>query len=478
MVRFVRNGWYYDSYRHSLAARGVSTSNRASFASIKDFFKRKPKDDNIVIPPDSGDSEETSGTITYPGKDEGGNKVLINKNVKFDASGSTANKQRQEEEKKKIAKNVVLEPYEQRISRVRSGVLSDIKPLLDEFKDDPQRMNDIRNAVFQGATEVISKGQSVDWDSLRKSGLSGSQLNNLDQMYREAQRGSVGALRSGAIWEQGFKKTVGAAGGVAGHGLAVAETVGSVGLKNMMEAPSQPEKSAYEEIIEANAKRNMEQVATKGLFNPLKIAGIDVDALDQKAEAQKRVYSKAERAKQETESFYSNSGSLAKIDLSGFNKGNVAFQSGNRDKLIDAITDLEAEHGKIKDRWNMLQDTRRLVLSPENRDQTIHKAAHQGGVFPSIALGTGGADEISRETEKISQVERKLKDSSNILSARIGILRNKLRRLNSVIPPSTDAPEKVNIVSGGASSGNFFNINALGSMLDANKGKLRDTNII
>jgi hypothetical protein len=57
-------------------------------------------------------------------------------------------------------------------------------------------------------------------------------------------------------------------------------------------------------------------------------------------------------------------------------------------------------------------------------------------------------------------------------------LRNKLRRLNSVIPPSTDAPEKVNIVSGGASSGNFFNINALGSMLDANKGKLRDTNII
>jgi hypothetical protein len=94
------------------------------------------------------------------------------------------------------------------------------------------------------------------------------------------------------------------------------------------------------------------------------------------------------------------------------------------------------------------------------------------GVMKNPLLSGFGGSKLDEETRKIAETERSIMNSSNLLSARIGMLRNKLKRLNSTIQAENTAPAKVKLVndvqtSYGEASESSFRVNQLGDYIDS-----------
>jgi len=121
---------------------------------------------------------------------------------------------------------------------------------------------------------------------------------------------------------------------------------------------------------------------------------------------------------------------LAKVDLMPFKKGETAFEKGDREGLIGSINALEAQEQLIADRWNLVEQTRAVTLSPQARAQAYVQDNGPFGLGAIGLWGGGGGDVLAERTKKISEVKRSLKDAANELYARKKLLRYKLQRLD------------------------------------------------
>jgi hypothetical protein len=91
---------------------------------------------------------------------------------------------------------------------------------------------------------------------------------------------------------------------------------------------------------------------------------------------------------------------------------------------------LESQEQLVADRWNLIEQTRAVVLSPQARAQAyVQDNGVLGGVFGGL-IGGGGGDVLAERTKKLADVKRSLKDASNELYARKKLLRYKLQRLD------------------------------------------------
>jgi hypothetical protein len=62
-------------------------------------------------------------------------------------------------------------------------------------------------------------------------------------------------------------------------------------------------------------------------------------------------------------------------------------------------------------------------------------------------LGGGGGDKLAERTQKVAEVKRRIKDSSNELYARRKLLRYKLQRMDATVAPETSLPsERVQVL--------------------------------
>jgi len=482
-MRFSRIGWFGDSYRHSMAARGYRTSFKGKSGPTIDINMRKVANRKVIIEPfeegkspaeiyseaEEIDGEPITYTETVVETDETGKKSIISgggRKQKRVLKPSSA-KQREENALQAELKLTALKDYNSALSRISSGSYAEGSVLLEKYKTDPLRQTAIRDAMFKGAIASADRGEKVDDKLLKKSGLSDSRIELTKQRSRFVTTG-----RTTSALDEADIATRGLVGGTARFLGTAGEEIAVTGLKNIRDASGQPSESAIDRFIaEKRARESKEKVENFGLFNPLRVAGLSVEDSDADDIAKKIRYKDAHRAEQEVDSVYNRKMELASINTAAFEKGNKAFLSGKRNDLIDAITELESENGKIKDRWNVVQDVRKLVLTPQNRDQLVHMERNDG--FGFSVLGGSGAGKISDETKKISEVERSLKNSSNKLSAMTGVLRNKLKRLNAAIPVENSAPAVVDIVSGGKVSESDFSLNSIPNMLDNSKGKFR-----
>jgi hypothetical protein len=75
MVRFIRNGWYFDSYRHSLAARGILTSRRLSLKDKNVNFATK--DFIPIIDPEAERGDDGEDITGMEQEDSEGKKTSI-----------------------------------------------------------------------------------------------------------------------------------------------------------------------------------------------------------------------------------------------------------------------------------------------------------------------------------------------------------------------------------------------------------------
>jgi hypothetical protein len=435
-MRFVRykSGWFGERLRHSLAAKGLT--KRYSFA-----------DNNNVSPPDDKQPTEDKRLPEEeePAKKRRGRESRIPTGQRAEAIESS----------KRVLERISMSRYEKMLERIESGNIGEAGVAINNFVDpkDPTsaaRRAQIMDAVYRGVLANVQRGQGLPSDISGRpltEYLNKAQIDVLkkeDLFAKTGSRISTGE-RLGAVGrEAAFELGAGTAKGV--------ETLASTGLKNLREEWSKPpQESVLDKLARERAESRKLEASSKGVFNPLRIAGLETEANEGKLKEspthkKERIYPRAIDADMEVESIYSSKNSLASVDLSGYDDGERAFKSGDREGLIKAITNLESEQMKLKDRWSIVQGVRNIVLSPENRNQTIHMEKSDD-LLPNYLLGSGGANKLADQTRKVSEVENKIKDRSNLLATRVGLLRAKLQRMNAVVPPDATVPRYVKVVS-------------------------------
>jgi hypothetical protein len=110
--------------------------------------------------------------------------------------------------------------------------------------------------------------------------------------------------------------------------------------------------------------------------------------------------------------------------------------------LLDAITELDAQHMKLQDRMWHVEAVRGNMLHKETMDQTIAMASEDGEkIMPNFLFGSGGGNAIVKQTRKVNQIKEAIKKSSNEVAGRLAMLRNKLKRMDATVPPQAPVPE-------------------------------------
>lgn len=140
----------------------------------------------------------------------------------------------------------------------------------------------------------------------------------------------------------------------------------------------------------------------------------------------------------QVDSLYDSKDKLAETDLSKYEDGVKAFKKGDREALIKSIAELESEENKLKDRWTIIGETHRNILSSNNQQSVFHKSGS------NFALeNKSGADKIADQTEKLARVRADVLKSMNQTYTRRALLQGNLTRLNANMSPDKGAPRDV-----------------------------------
>jgi hypothetical protein len=85
------------------------------------------------------------------------------------------------------------------------------------------------------------------------------------------------------------------------------------------------------------------------------------------------VRTRADDTQAKVDSLFGAKDDMGKADISAFDKGSKAFEKGDREGVIDAITELEKESARLKDNWRMTEQVRAGVIDPVNVESAFNK---------------------------------------------------------------------------------------------------------
>jgi len=201
------------------------------------------------------------------------------------------------------------------------------------------------------------------------------------------------------------------------------------------------------EVPRSSDAFNFEPLASGGQTNvALKddpgnlVGGVSNVAMGESFDGGVNVKTPAENISERVDSLSKSKAKLAEVDLSAFEVGNTAFEKGDREELIRSISELQSQEGKLKDRWDLVSQTHMQVKSTNNHDTSFQKS--KGGVFSAFG-GSSGADRLVDQTEKLSDVRGEIMKSNNEAFGRRRMLEFRLQRLDAQVPPETWAPNKI-----------------------------------
>jgi hypothetical protein len=469
-MRFYRrynHGWYNDSYRHSLAAKGIKTSfakqaqilmpsmteqrklsqlavdfveNKITAKQLSDRKDLSPQEVNLVMDEANKIRAERLYAEVLKKKAQQvwqspiGPRPREDRGAGVPTSGRILEEEKTEEELAAEQRR----PFLNWLQRLRGGDFTNPEPPQNEAEKITQRA-----AMLEGAQAKILRGDFLkkeDWQLLEGYGLSHTEINELKaNQSKFMQKHPSGLRKAGRVVAEEVSE-YGAKAGTA--------TVGFLkkGWGNLRDRvrPSMDEISGGnidDELKKIEAKK-LEIEGAAGVFNPWKILDESGGNAKLKEEKRKQVYAEAISAQRDLDTLFENKDALAKVDLSGYNKGEKAFRKGDREMLLDAITELDAQHMKLQDRMWHVEAVRGNMLHKETMDQTIAMASEDGEkIMPNFLFGSGGGNAIVKQTRKVNQIKEAIKKSSNEVAGRLAMLRNKLKRMDATVPPQAPVPE-------------------------------------
>ena len=148
-----------------------------------------------------------------------------------------------------------------------------------------------------------------------------------------------------------------------------------------------------------------------------------------------------EVVQQKVDSLAANKREVAGVDVKAYDEGMAAFKKGDREKVVENIAELQSQEAKLKDRWDLLLQTRSQMMSADNHESLF---SDRGGFFGF--LGGDGGRRLADQTEKLSDVRGELLKAGNEVQARRALLEYALKRMDSVVPADTSAPRRVAVL--------------------------------
>ena len=513
-----KNGWYKESYRHGLAARGISTNKYYAAKlqlspAVKRTLNRMNSSDGVGAsqkmadmaskPPSTWGGEPTQEDLDAASSFNTKRGRILDTFRTQDINpemGRTRLKNRTEFTKELTTSIRGQRPYEQVLAKVKDGRITEgieafntntarsIDGKIEQLTLDERRSlavalaQQVKNmaegpgSVTPGAMDAVNA--AIKEGLLTKSVT--NQLKDIERTRKIEERGPLetfareravdagvaaldapGEVMSGAMnvldtevaMAKGIYKSSGQ--GIVGATKLNTGTVGRIddGQKNQEDIADSPFRTTN---VAVGSEEN-------GFLSPLQEpipklrSNYDfVDEVNQDngnflfGNKQKTL---AERTAERVDELYNMRKELATTDNSWFKKGNRAFEKGDREKLIKAITKLQGEEEKLRDKRAIADQTQRGILSPE-----WSQSVFGNDNTTNVAFGGGrGASEVNDKFTKINDVRTVLKDSHDKTYARRRMLQFRLSRLDANVLPEQGAPDfdKIKRFGGDDTKGKF-----------------------
>jgi hypothetical protein len=457
-------GWHKDNYRHSLAARGLSKYYAHKYRADSEA-KIQGADININESVKTQEAKEGIQSLW--------DKATGTSLAPQSALGRAQAAAREVKYMEEVARS--SRPINRIISDVNAGAYNGALRILApkyDVKTHETYIEDVDGSITGtkgGRILVTDADQAAAKNALSERALTLANLRmpipeeitkQLDKEFidhlktiKDAKRREDETPFRKVLRENLQKATIGTAAGMAeapGEGLAWAKE-GYDSLGNKQDFPGVA--TRFNQLADNPLKKNSVFAGHEedGLANPLHWMDEGVPRLDSSYSylgnvsnpamssgvAQRALAAK--RISEQVESLYNDKDELAETDIKKYEEGMKAFKKGDREQVIRAISELEAEENKLKDRWLLIGATHRGMLSADNQQAAFHKSSDN----PVLDMSSSGARKIADQTEKLARVRGNMLDSMNKTYTRRVLLQNALTRLNSTIPPDKDAPRNV-----------------------------------
>jgi hypothetical protein len=200
-------GWKHDSYRHSLAAKGIRTSfqSKTVFEQGSEFAKQRNEDALSRAKVNEEMAKEKSEQLFGNLRQERP-RVNTEKFSGTTAASTVATRLKGEKGVIEASKDIVLMPQEEALNRLsRSNNFLDLVNYKNANKDDPYKMSKLAGAVYDSAAINTQRGIAPDVAYLKAAGVSDFQVKQLQEAYNQKvgkiSAGKFGAEVGGATFE-------------------------------------------------------------------------------------------------------------------------------------------------------------------------------------------------------------------------------------------------------------------------------------
>lgn len=477
MRKMVRAGWYKESFRHSLAARGITTKKYMApkfLSGVKDRFtnliSKRELSKELGEPVSGGESERQEGRIQDVIDVAGGPRTT--------QPSSAEKRLKGEQSLSGVASDVVIgtrdiEVALDNLDKKRPAMALKLIAEAKKNKLSSENISQLKTALGVYSVSLAQSGVSVPKDI--RNMLDKNFKTRIDALSAEFDREGESALRT-QLRQAGRSATAAVVdalpsalkgGGLSQISTSEKEFTGlSKNIDNLENTPffdpvnGQGEgKTGANAFIDDKGKfGDFDVPKTSDMFNfePLASGGrtnialkddasnitdnVTNIALGEEFNGRSKVKTPAENVSEQVESLYKEKAKLSEVDLSAFDVGNKAFKKGDREGLISAITELQSQEGMLKDRWDLVGQTHAQLKGTENHDSAFIKK--KSGLMDSF-VGNSGAEKFVEQTEKLSDVRGEIMKASNEAFGRRKMLEFRLQRLDSNVPPETWTPNKI-----------------------------------
>lgn len=441
-----RNGWYGDSWRHSLSAKGISSTSHRYFQQAK----TRPAD-FVVEPGVNPNKNELEGDVKDAVKDQ--------KKDPLSPVTILARERAQEALDRRLSEKAkAQQPGQQLLAQVQQGDFSG----LENFKDTSYSESDKRAIIAEvnkQAVELTEGGQKVPPNAQKLlTTTTKNQLNALRKQQLVEGRGVIRTLSA-----ESFKGTVaGVEEGLRIGGEGFAENSADVRLRRARENAKIDEAKRLEggdfpfvdisdNVFLGDGVGGIGSDADNGAFDFLSDPADETSPLSSAIVPNEKFKgpdfgaggatqkSFSEKLSDQVEDLWSSRRALGEIDKAPLRKGEKAFRMGDREKLVEAINDQEFQIKQQESRWRLVDQTRQIVETSKNRQDLFE--SKPSSPFSMSMFGSKG-QQIADETRKINEVKKMVKQGADEARARSTHLRGNLQRMDAITPPVTSLPDE------------------------------------
>jgi len=442
-------GWFAESGRHSNARKfGRAGGKYKSYFADKVDVKRVPPDrlEGSMLPADM------SGEIMVP------ERIDIDlKNVNIDEEISKLQKEaefkkmRQEADIKEKESKSEFETEQAKAFKEQTGEKKEfakevkILGVVDKIKFG------LKNGIpINDTIKEIAGGEDADEDKITKikKSIGSGQLAELVRIERE---GSA-FVKTKKFVSDKLKGPMEAIGAGAQHIIPRYETSfqklkrmqDENALRKGREEQRREEKRKAVELIQGDPDSDPLNSANAGVFDALGNMGVSgeisplIDGFDfgQSEEEldvpDSMLYPHSYQTDKLVNDFNDSIPDLTRNDVDNiYQKGVDSFKSGDREALVDAISDVEFENLKLRDRRKLAESVRTRVMQDQNTIEILDKSDRGSGIADLSSLFGGAVSgKLAAQTKKIHKVSGEIMKEITKSKIRAENLRHKLDRID------------------------------------------------